>query len=148
MITMRAQCKCGSSRGYIETRNGQDCVFCWECRRWQYNAPKVETGRAVRTVSTVHAAISPKLRASILMRATGRCELCGASPTAEHPLHVGHLIAVKHALSQGLTDLEINDPENMAAMCDECNLGVGCDVVPLRLAVAIVLARLKVRSET
>lgn len=128
---------CGRSDGHLETRNGQDCVYC-ACGRFQYNAPKTETGREVRTVSTVHEAIRPKKRARILLRANGQCELCGKR---DCNLHVGHLIGVKCGLASGLTEAEINDDENLCSLCDECNLGIGDDVVPLRLAIAMLKAR-------
>lgn len=137
---LRAPCpSCRGVHGEIRSRGGQDCVFCRSCNRFQYNAPRVETGRAVRSVQTVHEAIKPKLRAQVLERATGRCELCGARTD----LHVGHLLSVEAGLAQGLTETDLNSTENLCAMCPECNLGLGKQPVPLRLAVAIVMARLK-----
>ena len=136
---MRKPCQCGHPEGRIETRNGQDCVFCAGCDRFQYNAPKTETGRAPRTVSTVHEAIRSKTRARVLLRANRTCELCGKGGN----LHVGHLLSVAHGIAQGLTELELNSEENLAAFCDECNLGLGEETVPLRLAVAMVLARVR-----
>jgi 5-methylcytosine-specific restriction endonuclease McrA len=137
-FTMREPCRrCDCSAGYIETRNGQDCVFCSACGKHSYNAPKTETGREARSVSSVHNGIKPKQRSRIIERATGRCELCGAKGN----LHVGHLVSVVYGVAKGLTDSEINSDENLAAMCDECNLGIGANPVPLRLAVAMVMAR-------
>lgn len=46
----------------------------------------------------------------------------------------------------GLTDEEINSDDNLAAFCDECNLGLGKQPVPLRLAVALVMARQRPRE--
>ena len=128
---------CGGTAGRITTRNSQDCVYC-VCGRYQYNAPKVETGRKVRTVSTVHDAIKPKLRAKILMRANGRCEMCGRREN----LHVGHLLSVEAGLRFDLTEDQLNHPENLAAMCDACNLGIGKEPVPARFLIALVLARI------
>ena len=139
---LRAPCSCGGTEGRIETRNGQDCVFCSSCNKWQYNAPKTETGRAVRSVSTVHEAIRPAVRARVLLRANRHCELCGA----ERELHVGHLLSVADGVRGGLADAEINGEENLAAMCVECNLGLGANPVPLRLMVALVLARVRNRG--
>lgn len=136
---LRKPCPCGGAAGRIETRNGQDCVFCLDCSRFQYNAPRVETGREVRTVSTVHGGITSRRRARILLRANAHCELCGKSGN----LHVGHLLSVKDGLRMQLTEVEINDDENLAALCDECNLGLGEETVPLRLAVAIVMTRVR-----
>lgn len=140
---LRKPCeKCGSVTGYIETRGNQDCVFCQACKGYQYCAPKTETGRAVRTVTTVHNGIKPNQRNRILMRATGHCELCGASGD----LHVGHLLSVREGLEQGLTEFELNNDENLAAFCPECNLGMGQETVPLRLVFAIIKARAKNRT--
>lgn len=135
---MRRPCQgCRSSEGYIVTRSGQDCVFCAACDTFQYNAPRTETGRAVRSVSTVHEAIRTNQRARIIERASGRCELCGAPP----PLDIGHLLSVKDGLAEGLTESIINSDENLAAMCKECNLGFGPRSVPVRLMVALLRRR-------
>lgn len=136
---LRAPCKeCGIETGYIVTRNGQDVVRC-DQGHYQYNAPKTETGRKPRTVSTVHEAIKPKQRARILLRANGRCELCGDNGN----MHVGHLISVKRGLEHGMTETDLNSDENLCCMCDQCNLGVGKEPVPIRFAVALAMARLR-----
>lgn len=139
--TMRAPCRfgCGTTTGRMETRNGQDCVFCSQCNRLQYNAPKTETGREIRTVTTIHNGIKPKQRARILDRDSGRCALCGAAGN----LHVGHLLSVHDGVAGGMTEAELNDDENLAAMCDECNLGLSDTTVSVRLVIAIIRARLK-----
>jgi hypothetical protein len=140
---LRRPCQCGATEGTINTRNGQDCVFCAACGKYQYNAPKTETGRKPRTVANVHTGISASQRTRILTRATGRCELCGAGGN----LHVGHLLSVEVGLKHGLADTEINADENLAALCDTCNLGMGKEVVPLRLAIAMILARTRFAHE-
>ncbi len=138
IFPLRRMCSyCGSLEGRIETRNGQDCVYCCDCNRFQYNAPKTETGRKERTVSTVHEGITTGQRARILERATGRCELCGAKTN----LHIGHLLSVVDGMKEGLTEQVLNSDENLAAMCDACNLGMGRKTVSLRLATAILKAR-------
>jgi 5-methylcytosine-specific restriction endonuclease McrA len=136
---MRCPCKygCGTTDGYLEPKNGQDMIYCRECRKHQYNAPKAETGRATRSVSTTHEAIKPKQRARIVLRANHRCELCHA----DRILHVGHLLSVAEGHKQGLSDTQINSDENLAAMCEECNLGLSDETIPQWLAVAIVKAR-------
>jgi len=141
-LTMREPCKhCGGSEGFITTRSGQDCVHCACCDKWQYNAPRTETGRKARTFSTVHDAISSKQRARIVLRASGRCEMCGAKYSDDTGLHVGHLISVENGVKQGLTDRQINSDENLSAMCAQCNLGLGSETVPLWMAAAIIRAR-------
>jgi 5-methylcytosine-specific restriction endonuclease McrA len=140
---MRSPCPaCGHGEGLLFERGSQDVIRCASCKRHCYNAPRVETGKAVRTVQTVHDAIKPKLRAKILERATGRCELCGKG-SAAGPLHVGHLVSVEQGIANGLTEVELNDPENLAAFCDECNLGMGKQTVPLRMAISIFMARIR-----
>lgn len=138
---------CGGVEGRIRPTNGQNVVDCIGCgRKGVYNAGKVETGQRVRSVSTVHAAITPKKRARVLERATGRCELCGRNGDGA-VLHVGHLLSVDRGVAEGLTEIELNAEENLCAMCEECNLGIGRDVVPLRLAIAIAMARLRRKNE-
>ena len=137
-IGLRSNCKCGGIEGEIRATNGQNCVYCLDCGRFQYNAPKTETGDKARTIATSHESIKPKTRAKILMRATGRCEICGKTTGV---LHVGHLLSVEDGIAYGLKDSEINCEENLACMCEECNLGIGKESVPLRLAAAIIVRR-------
>lgn len=142
LFTLRKPCICGNNDGKIESRNGQDCVFCSACGKWQYNAPKTETGRATRSIQTTHESISPKLRSKIISRANMRCERCGR-PASESSLglHVGHVVSVEHGHRCGLTDAEINSEENLIAECAECNLGHGSEALPVRLLVALVMGR-------
>lgn len=141
---MRAPCSvCGSELGTLTETGAQDVVRC-VCGKFQYNAPRVETGKAVRSVSTVHEAIKPALRARVLLRGNCRCELCGkrvTDTTAE--LHVGHVVSVKRGLEMNLTDAELNDEDNLLALCSECNLGMGAEPLPLRLLVNVLMARLR-----
>lgn len=131
---------CGGMTGKIIERGAQDCVYCLECERFQYNAPRAETGKPVRHVKT-REAISPSQRARILIvRANGRCEICG---TDKRELHVAHLLSVSAGREAGMSDDELNHDENLCAMCDSCNLGLGKNPVPLRLAVKIAMARMR-----
>lgn len=140
-ITMTRPCpKCGGRDGLVTTVGPQDPVRCKTCDTFVYNASKVETGREVRSTSTVHKGITSKKRARILERATCRCEMCGKKDCI---LHVGHLLSVEDGLKQGLTELELNSDENLSAMCDECNLGLGKNSLPLRLCIAILKSRAK-----
>lgn len=109
-----------------------------------YNAPRTETGRAVRSVTTVHKQIKPSLRAKILQRDNHRCVLCHSIGI---PLHVGHIVSVEAGMATGLTDAEINDEENLIAQCEECNLGQGAQPIPLRTAIAILRARITWRNK-
>lgn len=137
---MREPCVCGSEMGRIIEKGTNDLVYCRDCDKFQYNAPRVETGKAVRSVSTTHKGVKPKQRARILMRASKRCELCGASSGANE-LHVGHMLSVKDGHTAGLPDVVINSDENLCCLCAACNLGMGRKTMPLRLAAAILKAR-------
>lgn len=135
---MREPCRyCNSEEGNISPRGGQNCVFCLGCGRLAYNAPRTETGETVRTVTTIHNGIRPKQRARILLRANGVCELCGARQL----LHVGHLLSVDDGLKAGSTEAVLNSDENLAALCEECNLGIGSASVTLRLLMRLALER-------
>jgi 5-methylcytosine-specific restriction endonuclease McrA len=138
-ILMREPCLgCTNTHGVVTEVNGQDTVRCEHCNRFQYNAPRTETGRAQRTVTTVHNGIKPKQRARVIMRAGAKCEYCGA----RGDLHVGHILSVEVGLNYGIADELLNHDENLLALCPECNLGMGHEPMSLRLAVAILRARI------
>lgn len=138
-LPLRRECsRCQGTEGRIEQRGGQDCVYCIGCDAWQYNAPRTETGRKVRSVQTTHELIKPKQRYRILARANKCCELCHKSDCL---LHVGHAISVDDGHKAGLTDELINSDENLLALCDECNLGQGKLTLPLRVLAGIIIAR-------
>lgn len=42
---LREPCKCGSTSGRIESKNGQNCAYCAKCNEFQYNAPRAEVDR-------------------------------------------------------------------------------------------------------
>lgn len=42
---LREPCKCGSTSGRIEIKNGQNCAYCARCNEFQYNAPRAEVDR-------------------------------------------------------------------------------------------------------
>jgi hypothetical protein len=44
-ITMRKACVCGETIGKITLKGGQNCVYCCNCGKYQYNAPETETGQ-------------------------------------------------------------------------------------------------------
>lgn len=143
-FTMRAPCKkCSGTLGKIIEVSGQDTVRCLLCNAHVYNAPRTETGREQRSVTTVHNGVKPKLRARILERDCNRCVLCKAD---DRPLHAGHIVSVDAGFAAGLTDAEINDEENLIATCEECNLGQGAQPIALRVAVVILRARISWRD--
>ena len=134
---LREPCRCGNRTGRIETRNGQDCVFCVKCGRHCYNAPRSETGREVRSLRT-RPNVKPGQRVRILERDNATCVLCHRSGV---PLDVGHLVSVDAGRKLGLTDAELYDDENLAAMCASCNSGLSSRPVSLRFAVALLRCR-------
>lgn len=144
-LSLRKPCACGSADGYYVLKGGQSVVYCSACNKYQgYNAPKTETGLKTRSVSTTHHAISAKLRSKVIDRSNSRCERCGKpGEKSSIGLHVGHVISVADGHAAGLSDAEINSPENLIAECDECNLGHGKETLPLRLMVAILYLRAK-----
>lgn len=135
---LREPCRCGNRTGRLETRGGQDCVFCDRCGRHCYNAPRSETGREVRSLRT-RPDIKPGKRARVLERDNATCVLCHRHGV---DLDVGHLISVDAGRKLGLTDAELYDEENLAAMCGACNSGLSARPVSLRFAVALLRARI------
>jgi hypothetical protein len=69
----------------------------------------------------------------------GRCVLCGSREL----LQVGHLVPVAGGLAASLTEAELNDDENLATMCAECNVGLGESPPPLWIAVPLLKLRLR-----
>lgn len=132
--------RCPCREGLVRTAGNQDTVRCADCGDFLYNAPRVETGRAVRTVTTVHNGIKPKQRARVLMRDGARCRLCKAEGV---PLHVGHILSVDAGMAQGLNETQLNSDSNLMALCDQCNLGMGNIPMPLWLACALLVADLE-----
>ena len=135
------KCKrCGSNS--LNTRqNGVHVeLFCESCDSHQKFISRRELNLESRTVQSVHKSIKPKLRTKVLLRANTHCEMCGKGNVL---LHVGHLVSVEAGIEAGLETDQINHDENLCAMCAECNLGLGGDAVPLRLALAILKNRTK-----
>lgn len=138
-MQMREPCKnCGAEEGRIETRSGQDCVFCIKCGRHAYNAPRSETGRAVRSLRT-RPDIKPSQRSRIIDRDGGRCVVCHH---ADRPIDIAHLVSVDDGERLGMTEVELYDDENLVAMCAPCNSGYGAVSVNPRIVLLLVRARI------
>lgn len=118
---LRAACSCGGETGDIRTKNGQDCVYCTSCGRWQYNAPRIETGRAKRTLAT-RPGITPAQRAHVLTTHDHACIGCGGRPPHVQ-LTLEHIISREQADAYGMLDALIDSHWNLAPMCPECNSG-------------------------
>lgn len=122
VITMRAECSgCGGTTGEIRPKSGQDCVYCCTCNTWQYNAPRLETGRAVRSLST-RPGITPAQRARVLAVHDHACIGCGKRPP-DVALDIDHILGREIAFKHGLLDELIDSEWNLAPMCQECNSG-------------------------
>lgn len=137
-ITMRAPCGvCEGVEGHVETTNGQDVVRCAFCGKYQYCRPRAESGREVRSLRT-RPAMKPSTRARILDRDNGCCVICHRS---DLPLDVGHLISVDDGHQLGMTEDELYDDENLAAMCNACNSGYSSLSVNPRILLSLIRAR-------
>jgi hypothetical protein len=126
---------CGASagsEGEIKPRNGQNCVYCLCGTYNRFNAPKWETGEAPKPVST-RPDIKPKRKVRLLQRDNYTCVICHRERPGGEGLHIGHLISLEDGRAEGLSDEELFSDYNLAAMCDECNLGLGKDSVTTRL---------------
>ena len=137
---LRSACRCGHLMGYIRRKGAQDCVYCQSCGAWQYNAPRTETGTAVRPVRS-RPEVSPSQRSRIMRRDGYRCVLCGAPASADVELHLAHLVSVLDGPDLGLSESDVWHDENLIVSCAECNLGLGKNSVPARLIAALVVRR-------
>lgn len=140
---LRDACKhCGAangSLGRIVERGFQDTVRCGKCDAFLYNAPRVETGRAQRSVTTIHNGVKPAQRNRILERDGHRCA-CGASGD-DAKLSIDHILSVKDGLAEGFTETELNDDVNLMTLCAECNAGKGERSRSLRWFMQVLLRR-------
>ncbi len=135
---LRAPCRCGSEYGVIDQRNGQACVFCLECGKFLYNAPKHERGLAPEPVRS--DGITPGKRYEVELRAGFVCEFCGRRPP-EVTLHVGHLLS-EHDIREARLPLEWADHfDNLSLLCDACNLGMGKRSLPIHPLLVFILRR-------
>lgn len=128
---------CGSTSGVLFEVSGQNSVYCGDCGKHSYNAPKTETGQRPRTVETLRPQIKPSQQARVLDRDHGRCVLCGATER----LTIGHLLSLHDAFHLGATEAAVHDDANLAAMCEACNAGLGRHSVSPR-TYAVIMWRL------
>lgn len=120
-MILRSACSCGSTEGDVSTKNGQDVVRCVHCHAYQYCAPRTETGRNVRPVST-RPNLKPSVRYRILEQFGFTCLSCGqGAPDVE--LTIDHIISRAAAERAGVLDDLIDSDDNLAPMCAECNSG-------------------------
>lgn len=145
VVDMRERCRaCGdrNMKGQRTNKNGQAMINCAACGAWVYNAPKAELGEEPSQVRT-RRNIKPGKKTRILSRDNHTCVACH-SP--DRPLHVGHLVSLEDGRALGATDEELDDEANLAAMCDECNLGLGRESVNPRLMLRCIRANIRNRD--
>lgn len=143
---MREPCPdCGSTEGVRVDRAGQACILCAVCDRWVYNAPKAETGEPQRSVRS-RPEIKSSQRSRLLAR-DGFCCVCCGRHGPEFNLHIGHFLSVDDGRKVGATDEELWDDENLAVMCEECNLGMGRATFSLRLMHLVLRARIALKAQ-
>lgn len=111
---------CGSYDAELGERGGQNVVRCRNCKAHIYNAPKTETGQKPRTVATIRRGIKPNQQVRILER-DGACVLCGS----REDLTIGHALSWKDAEALGEVGPYLDSDQNLFAMCEGCNLGLG-----------------------
>jgi 5-methylcytosine-specific restriction endonuclease McrA len=138
-VQTRIPCpKCGHNWGTVKDKNGHQTTWCEACGAYIMNVPRSAVGLRQRSVKSTHEAITGATRKEVMLRAAGRCELCGKRGEA---LQVGHLVSVEAGHRHGLTDEEINHRENLCGLCEECNSNLRADVVPLRVALVMIRDR-------
>lgn len=112
---------CGCETGYIVEKGAQDVARCAQCDRYQYCAPRFETGKATRTLAS-RPGLTPSQRARVLDAHDHACIGCGRRPPAV-TLDLDHLISREDAERHGFLDDLIDSEWNLAPMCAECNSG-------------------------
>lgn len=133
---------CDQDVGAVVETNGQRIVRCFVCDAYAYTQPRHEAGLAPRKVKT-REPIAAGLRMRILERDNFTCVGCHRNDV---PLHIGHLVSVKDGTYLGMTEAELADELNLAAMCDACNLGLGSKSAAPRFVFMAVRAAIKHRD--
>lgn len=105
-------------------------VTCGKCQRHIKFIKKTDCGLNQRNKQKSRAnqyVIKPAIRARILLRDKGTCQLCGATNTQ---MHVDHKQSVNHAIKQGWQSTDINSDNNLWTLCETCNLGKKANCIP------------------
>jgi hypothetical protein len=148
IVAVETPCRYCAARGrcvrtvYLAPLLGQNRAYCTYCGQYRLNVDQLTTGQRVEDGAALHAAVPPKRKAYVFLRAGGRCELCGTRPEAGAPLHCGHLVGVKEGQAAQIPRALLNDCMNLVALCQRCNLGLGARSFP-----PVVIASLLVHRE-
>lgn len=145
----RSGCFCGSRTVTVSEKNGQFLGYCSACGSYVYNVPRHELGLGPRKPRSSSAeTVDSTQRARILLRDNGVCQLCKAT---DRPLHVGHLLSVADWNNQyrrtPALEQVIGSDENLAMMCEECNLAIGSRTVSPILVASLHLTWLRNHAE-
>lgn len=141
----RSGCRCGSRTVNVQEKSGQHIGHCTACGTYVYSVPRHELGLGPRKPrSSSMETIDATQRARILIRDRGICQLCR---TTEGPLHIGHLVSLSDWVSrygrvQALEQV-IGSDDNLAVMCESCNLALGSTSVSPLLVAALHLKWLR-----
>ncbi len=139
--TLREKCsRCGGTTGYIRPTNQQLCLYCTECGKFQYNAPKSEVGLAPESVQST--TIPPALRYLVGERAHWRCEFCGRANDDSPRMDVGHLLSRKDCQEANIPTRFVDVLDNLAWLCAECNAGMGSRSLRLHDLLRIHICRI------
>lgn len=135
---MREPCRaCGSMRGTVEEKSGQDVTRCADCAAWVYNRPKAESGKEIRSVRT-RPTLKPSVRWRVIERDGHRCLSCGRS-APDVILVVDHFLPLGHPLAEGMSEDDLWGDANLVTLCEACNLGKSKDLPSLPSVFAAIL---------
>lgn len=113
------------------------CATCTDFVQW---IGKKALGDPIRSLTPRGECVKPKQRQRILARDGGRCMLCGAAPP-DIILNAGHILSHADGEAHGLPEELIDSDDNLMAMCERCNSGLGKQSLPLYLAEALLTRR-------
>lgn len=132
--------KCGYSLTIVCANGPHLSKSCVQCNKFIGHVSRVDAGVKERTSQSIHSSIPERIKNEVRMRAGCKCEICGV-PSYKTQLHIAHLISVNDGLRFHIPTSILNSLENLALFCDECNLNMGSETVPLRIAVIITAIR-------
>jgi len=82
---------------------------------------KEHQGNSATLINKRH--ISPSLKVKILKRDNYTCVWCGISREDGARLHIDHIIPVNSEKGKAMSAEELNAPDNLRTLCNDCNIG-------------------------